>query len=185
MLLASNERRRIQAAGPRRALTRCVKKRLARSLTELQLFWESVMRTRNVCMALVLISASACGGSGGGSPSTGPKTQPPGNTTPLAGEISVTNNAFSPTTKTVAVGAAVNWAWNTCSGGDGYSGGTIKRKALESVSTGRTLSACSPSAEDLLDRDGPRHARSVHRAMVVVGPGRGEGSAESSLILGR
>jgi len=80
------------------------------------------MRTRNVCIALALISASACGGSGGGSPSTGPKTQPPGNTPPATGEISVTNNAFSPTTKTVAAGTAVNWAWNTCSGGDGYSG---------------------------------------------------------------
>jgi plastocyanin len=80
------------------------------------------MMTRNVCIAVALISVAGCGGSGGGSPSTGPKTQPPGNTTPLAGEISVTNNAFSPTTKTVAVGAAVNWAWNTCSGGDGYSG---------------------------------------------------------------
>ena len=80
------------------------------------------MGTRNVCIALALISASACGGSGGGSPSTGPKTQPPGNTPPAVGEISVTNNAFSPTAKTVTVGTAVNWAWNTCSGGDGYTG---------------------------------------------------------------
>src|SRR5205085_7511510 len=32
-----------------------------------------------------------------------------------SGGISVTNNAFSPGTKTVAVGATVQWSWNTCS----------------------------------------------------------------------
>ena len=80
------------------------------------------MRTRNVCMALALISVSACGGSGGGGQSTGPKTQAPGNTPAAVGEISVTNNAFSPAAKTVTAGTSVNWAWNTCSGGDGYSG---------------------------------------------------------------
>jgi plastocyanin len=35
----------------------------------------------------------------------------------------VTNNAFSPGTKTVAVGATVKWAWNSCTGGS-YSGQT-------------------------------------------------------------
>ena len=79
------------------------------------------MRTRNVCITLALILSSACGGGGGGSQSTAPKAQPPGNTPPAVGEISVTNNAFSPSSKTVAVGTAVNWAWNSCSGGDGYS----------------------------------------------------------------
>ena len=76
------------------------------------------MTTRNVCIALALISVAACGGSGG---STAPNNQPTGNTTPPAGGIAVTNNSFSPSTKTVAVGSAVHWAWNTCTG-DGYSG---------------------------------------------------------------
>jgi len=76
------------------------------------------MTTRNVCIALALISVAACGGSGG---STAPNNQTSGNTTPAAGDIAVTNNSFSPSTKTVAPGTAVNWAWNTCTG-DGYSG---------------------------------------------------------------
>ena len=75
------------------------------------------MGTRNVCIALALISAAACGGGGG---STAPRTQPIGNTPPPTGGISVTNNAFTPASKTVAVGVAVQWAWNTCSGGGGY-----------------------------------------------------------------
>ncbi len=79
------------------------------------------MRTRNVCIALAVISATACGGSGG---STAPTNQTTGNTPPPAGGISVTNNAFSPGSKTVAVGTDVKWAWNTCTGGDGYSGQT-------------------------------------------------------------
>jgi plastocyanin len=77
------------------------------------------MRTRNVCVALALISVGACGGSGG---STAPNNQPTGNTTPPAGGISVTNNNFSPSAKSVVVGTDVKWAWNTCSG-DSYSGG--------------------------------------------------------------
>jgi plastocyanin len=84
------------------------------------------MRTRNVCIALALIAASACGGGGGGgSESTGPMNQPPGNTPPPAGAISVTNNAFSPSSKTIAPGTAVEWAWNSCTGGgtDPYGGG--------------------------------------------------------------
>lgn len=80
------------------------------------------MRTRNVCIALALISASACGGGGG---STSPNNnQPSGNTPTPTGGISVTNNLFSPSTKTVAVNTTVNWAWNSCTGGgDPYGGG--------------------------------------------------------------
>ena len=73
------------------------------------------MTTRNVCIALALISAAACGGGG----STG--TQPIGNTPPPAGGVSVTNNAFSPASKTVPVNTPVQWAWNTCTG-DPYGG---------------------------------------------------------------
>jgi plastocyanin len=42
------------------------------------------------------------------------------NTPPPTGGISVTNNAFSPTSKTVPVGSAVDWAWNSCSQSPGY-----------------------------------------------------------------
>jgi plastocyanin len=78
------------------------------------------MKANHVCIAVALISASACGGGGGGGGTTGP---PAGNTPPPAGGISVTNNAFSPSSKTVAPGTTVEWAWNTCSGGDGYGSG--------------------------------------------------------------
>jgi plastocyanin len=84
------------------------------------------MSARNVCIALALITATACGG-GGGSESTSPPpgNTPPGNTPPPAGAISVTNNSFSPSAKTVAPGTAVEWAWNSCTGGgtDPYGGG--------------------------------------------------------------
>lgn len=75
------------------------------------------MNTKNVCIALALISAAACGGGGGGGETTGP---PAGNTAPPAGGISVTNNAFSPSAKTVTTGTTLQWAWNTCSGGGIY-----------------------------------------------------------------
>jgi plastocyanin len=80
------------------------------------------MKARNACIALALVSASACGGGGGGDQTTGP---PAGNTPPPAGGISVTNNAFSPSTKTVTAGTTVRWAWNTCTGGDGYGGNQV------------------------------------------------------------
>lgn len=75
------------------------------------------MTTKHVCIALALISAAACGGGGG--ETTGP---PAGNTPPPVGGISVVNNAFSPAAKTVQAGTTVTWAWNTCTGGDGYGG---------------------------------------------------------------
>ncbi len=75
------------------------------------------MTIGNVCIALALISAAACGGGG----STGTTTQPIRNTPPPPGGISVTNNAFTPASKTVPVNTAVQWAWNSCTG-DGYSG---------------------------------------------------------------
>lgn len=82
------------------------------------------MKTWNVCIALAVISAAACGGSGGSystSPTTNQPNGPSGNTTPPPGAVSVTNNAFSPATTTIDVGATVTWTWNTCSG-DIYSG---------------------------------------------------------------
>ena len=78
------------------------------------------MRTTNVCIALALISAAACGGGYSSGP---PAQQPSGNTPPPAGAISVNNNSFTPSAKTVPVGSLVQWAWNSCSGGDIYGGG--------------------------------------------------------------
>jgi plastocyanin len=71
-------------------------------------------------VAIAVISLSACGGSGGSS-STAPKNNPGVNTPPVTDGISVTNNAFSPGTKTVSPGTTVKWAWNSCTG-DAYSG---------------------------------------------------------------
>jgi plastocyanin len=79
------------------------------------------MSTRNVCIALALVSASACGGGGGGSTNPPP---PSGNTPPPAGGVSVTNNSFSPASRTVSAGNSVTWSWNSCtSTGDPYGGG--------------------------------------------------------------
>jgi plastocyanin len=57
-------------------------------------------------------------GCGGGS--TSPATQV-NNTPPPTGGISVTNNLFTPDAKTVSVGTAVTWAWNSCTD-NGYNG---------------------------------------------------------------
>jgi plastocyanin len=81
---------------------------------------ERCTMTRNVCIALALISAAACGGSSStGTQSGGNNT--PGNTTPPAGGVSVTNNAFDPDARVITTGASVQWAWNSCTG-DGYGG---------------------------------------------------------------
>lgn len=77
---------------------------------------------KSVLFAMAVISLCACGGSGGDS-STAPTTNPGINTPPPADGISVTNDAFSPGTKTVAVGSSVRWAWNSCTG-DSYNGQT-------------------------------------------------------------
>jgi len=76
---------------------------------------------KSVFVAMAVASLCACGGSGGSS-STAPVNQGV-NTPPPTDGISVTNNAFSPGTKTVAVGATVRWAWNSCTG-DAYNGQT-------------------------------------------------------------
>lgn len=69
---------------------------------------------KSVFVVLAVASLYACGG-GGGSTSPPPNNNPPlGNTPPPAGGISVTNDAYSPASKTVAVGTMVQWSWNTC-----------------------------------------------------------------------
>jgi plastocyanin len=77
---------------------------------------------KQVCAAVAIACAFGCGGGGGDATNT--TTPPPvGNTPPPAGGISVTNDAYSPGTKSVAVGTEIRWAWNTCSG-DPYYGQT-------------------------------------------------------------
>ena len=74
---------------------------------------------KRILVALTVAAVCACGGGGS---ATGP-TKQSGNTPPPAGGVSVTNDAFSPATKTISTGTTVKWAWNTCSG-DPYYGGT-------------------------------------------------------------
>jgi len=70
---------------------------------------------KSVFVALAFASLCACGGAGGStSPPPANNNPPAGNTPAPANGISVTNNAFSPSSKTVAVGTMVEWAWNTC-----------------------------------------------------------------------
>jgi len=74
---------------------------------------------KRILVALTVAAVYACGGGGS---ATAP-TKQSGNTPPPAGGVSVTNDAFSPATKTISTGTTVKWAWNTCSG-DPYYGGT-------------------------------------------------------------
>jgi len=71
---------------------------------------------------LAVASLYGCGGSYGGG-TTAPPTQNT-NTPPQAGGISVENNSFNPSAKTVAVGTTVQWAWNSCVADPNYGGGT-------------------------------------------------------------
>jgi plastocyanin len=77
---------------------------------------------KSTFIALAVASLCACGG-GGGSSTTSPPPTGGVNTPPPANGISVSNDMFSPGTKTVAVGSEVKWAWNSCSG-DPYYGQT-------------------------------------------------------------
>jgi len=70
-----------------------------------------------VCKAVAVASLVACGG-GGYSTSPSNNNPPP---TPPVGGVSVTNDVYTPASRTVAVGANVSWVWNTCSG-DIYTG---------------------------------------------------------------
>jgi plastocyanin len=80
---------------------------------------------KSVLVALAVVSLAACGGGGGGGGSQVTSPPPTGNTPPPppSNSITVSNNNYSPANKSIAVGATVNWAWNTCTG-DVYSGTT-------------------------------------------------------------
>jgi plastocyanin len=76
------------------------------------------MKTKTVWVAFALICAAGCGGSGGGATGV-----PPGvNTPPPVGGISVENNVFTPSAKTVTAGTTIQWAWNSCESGGIYGG---------------------------------------------------------------
>jgi plastocyanin len=72
-------------------------------------------------VVLAVAGLYGCGGGYGGD-STAPPNQNT-NTPPPVGGISVDNNSYSPSAKTVPVGTTVQWAWNSCTG-DPYYGGT-------------------------------------------------------------
>ncbi|MGH7651005.1 MAG: cupredoxin domain-containing protein [Gemmatimonadaceae bacterium] len=57
-----------------------------------------------------------CGGSGSSSVAPPPPPPPP----PPNG-VSVTNDLYTPASRSVAVGTSVTWVWNTCTG-DVYTG---------------------------------------------------------------
>jgi plastocyanin len=71
---------------------------------------------KDVCKVVALACLIACGGSGS-SPVTPPSAPP----APPVGGVSITNDIFTPASRTVAVGANVSWAWHTCTG-DAYTG---------------------------------------------------------------
>ncbi|MDQ6872132.1 MAG: plastocyanin/azurin family copper-binding protein [Gemmatimonadota bacterium] len=73
---------------------------------------------KQFCTTVAIVCLFGCSGSS----ATSPVTQNV-NTPPPPGGVSVTNNAFTPSSQTVSVGSAVQWAWNSCSG-DVYSGQT-------------------------------------------------------------
>lgn len=70
--------------------------------------------TKHWYMAFAVMALASCGGGGD---SGGPPPPPTGNTPPPAGGVTVRNNSFSPSTKAIAPGATVQWAWNSCVGG--------------------------------------------------------------------
>jgi plastocyanin len=63
-----------------------------------------------------LALALACGG--GGDSSVAPPPPPP---PPPPNGVTITNDVYTPGARTVAVGTAVKWVWDTCTG-DVYTG---------------------------------------------------------------
>jgi plastocyanin len=63
----------------------------------------------NTLALVACLAGAACGG--GGDATTGPVTPPPNGNT----QVSVTNDAFTPSSVTIKAGTAVTWTWNSCS----------------------------------------------------------------------
>ena len=74
------------------------------------------MKINHWYVVFAAVALAGCGGGGGGG-SQGPPPPPTGNTPVPSGGITVQNNSFSPSAKTVTPGTAVEWAWNACIGG--------------------------------------------------------------------
>jgi plastocyanin len=72
---------------------------------------------KEVCKAVAVASLIACGGGGSDRVSAPPPPPPP----PPPGGVSITNDAYTPASRTVSVGSNVSWVWHTCSG-DVYTG---------------------------------------------------------------
>ena len=93
--------------------------------TPIRLEPEIAMRAAHQLFLLPLFFALAsCGGGGGANygtnpPTSGGNSNPPSPSTSTA--ITVGNDAFSPSSTTVAVGSTVTWSWDACQS-DGYGG---------------------------------------------------------------
>lgn len=83
-----------------------------------------------VALSAALACIAGCGGSTGGL-STGP-TNNPGNPAPppASNTVTLNNQAFSPSTMTIAAGATVIWYWNDCGGTGGYGTGTCVQHSV-------------------------------------------------------
>ncbi len=77
--------------------------------------WTEARMLKQVCTSVAIACLFGCSGASN-------STSPPSgvNTPPAAGGVSVTNNTFSPASKTVSAGSTVNWAWNSCTQDAGY-----------------------------------------------------------------
>ena len=64
--------------------------------------------------ALLFLGLAACGGSGGYGGSTGPNYNPNGNPSNNSNTVSVSNNVFTPASKTVPLNTTVQWTWSNC-----------------------------------------------------------------------
>src|SRR4029078_794498 len=83
---------------------------------------EVLMTLRSLIGALFVVAAAGCGGSGGGySTDPAPSNNNPQNNNPgpATASIMVNNNSYSPASRTISVGTAVQWNWSSCTGG-GY-----------------------------------------------------------------
>ena len=83
------------------------------------------MRATSIRMAaLTALTAGlllGCGGGGGGPAGTSYRPPSGGGTGGASNDITVSGYTFSPSAATVAIGATVNWSWNSCTS-DGYGG---------------------------------------------------------------
>jgi plastocyanin len=110
---------RLFAVIHRRARSMSLLLAVRRDTVSLTLLRRRRFTMKSVFVSVAMASLFGCGGGGGGS--TAPPTNQGTNTPPAAGGVSVNNNVFSPSAKTVGVGTTIQWAWNSCSG-DPYGG---------------------------------------------------------------